>query len=396
MFEKLSTLPEDPIDVIMEQFRQDQSINKVDLGVGVYRDENGKSPLMRAVHLAEQNLTDNAASKEYLTPAGNTEYCSLIESDLFGTEHSRTLVSVQTPGGGPALRAAADLIKRLSPSDRIWVSAPTWSHHLLVLSAAKLEVLRYPYYQVGEGDIQREAMYSKLENEARAGDVILLHACCHNPTGQDLIDEDWAELARICNKKGLIPFVDVAYQGFAEGFDQDVAGLRQLFAAVPEMIVASTSSKSFGIYRERAGMLTMVSDLETEAASTLRKQLLEVTRGLYFMAADHGAALVVEILQNTKLKTLWRAELEAARNRMVTMRVSLARLLEQRLADSQYSYIAEQHGMFSIFPLNPEQISRLRQHYSVYLIPGGRINVAGLTSNNIDYVADSLASELRV
>jgi aspartate aminotransferase len=396
MFENLNTLREDPIDVIMEQFRQDQNTNKVDLGVGVYRDEDGKSPLMKAVHLAEQKLTDNAASKEYLTPAGNTEYCSLVESGLFGAEHSRTLVSVQTPGGGPALRAAADLIKRLSPGGRIWVSAPTWSHHLLVLSAAKLEVLRYPYYQVGEGDIQREAMYSKLESEARAGDVILLHACCHNPTGQDLIDEDWVEFVRICNKKGLIPFVDVAYQGFAEGFDQDVAGLRQLFAAVPEMIVASTSSKSFGIYRERAGMLTMVSDLGADAAGTLRKQLLEVTRGLYFMAADHGAALVVEILRNAKLKSLWRVELEAARNRMLTMRVSLARKLEQRLADRRYSYIAEQRGMFSIFPLDPEQISRLRQQYSVYLIPGGRINVAGLTSDNIDYVAESMACELPI
>ena len=396
MFENLSTLPEDPIDVIMEQFRQDPNTFKVDLGVGVYRDENGKSPIMKAVHLAEQKLTEKAASKEYLTPAGNTDYCSLIENDLFGAGHSRSLVSVQTPGGGPALRAAADLVKRLSPNGRIWVSAPTWSHHLLVMSAARLEVLRYPYYQIGEGDIQREAMYSKFENEACAGDVILLHACCHNPTGQDLNGEDWTELARICNKKGLIPFVDVAYQGFAEGYEQDVAGLRQLLEAVPEMIVASTSSKSFGIYRERAGMLTMVSELEAEAASTLKEQLLEVTRGLYFMAADHGAALVVEILQNDKLKTLWHSELEAARNRMMTMRNFLARQLEKHLADSRYNYIAEQRGMFSIFPLNPEQISRLRQDCSVYLIPGGRINVAGLTSDNIDYVAEALTRELRI
>lgn len=396
MFEKLIALPEDPIDVIMEQFTQDRNLNKVDLGVGVYRDENGRSPVMKAVQLAEQKLTENAASKEYLTPAGNKEYCRLIENDLFGTQHSRTLVSVQTPGGGPALRAAAELIKQLSPRGRIWVSAPTWSHHLLVFSAAKLEVLTYPYYETGGWDIQREAMFLKLENEAIAGDVILLHGCCHNPTGQDMTDADWTELARICSKKGITPFVDVAYQGFATGYDQDVAGLQKLLSDVPEMIVASTSSKSFGIYRERAGMLTVVSNMGIDTVVTLRKQALEVTRGLYFMAADHGAALVVEVLQNTKLKALWREELEAARNRMLAMRVSLAKKLEQQLDDNRYSYIAGQCGMFSIFPLSPEQISRLRQNFSVYLIPGGRINVAGLTIKNLDFVAESLASELRI
>jgi aspartate aminotransferase len=390
MFQNVKSRPEDPIDVISRNFKADTNPQKIDLGVGVYRDESGQSPVMTAVAKAEQRLASKCESKEYLTPAGNLRYCELMEPYLFGTDHSRSIISIQTPGGGPAIRIAAELIKRLTSQKKIWVPAPTWGHQLLVFSATGLKVSEYPYYNYKNQSILFSEMVETLEKEGATGDTILLHGCCHNPTGADFNEEQWQILADLCQRKALIPFIDIAYQGFCQGMEQDNFGIRAMEAKVPEMLVASTSSKSFAIYRERAGSISLVSNLEGDQLVDLRKEMLEVSRGLYFMSADHGAAIVVEILEDEQLTKLWRKELEESRLRIANMRTLLSDALNAAFGSEKFSYIKNQFGMFSLLSLSGEQIERLSSDFSVYLIPDGRINVAGLSEKSISYVAEAI------
>lgn len=390
MFENVKSRPEDPIDVISRRYKADTNPQKIDLGIGVYRDESGQSPVMTAVAKAEQRLASRCESKEYLTPAGNLRYCELMEPYLFGTDHNRSIISIQTPGGGPAIRVAADLVKRLSAQKKMWVPAPTWGHQLLVFGAAGLEISEYPYYSFENQSILFSEMVETLDKEAVSGDTILLHGCCHNPTGADLTDEQWQILADLCQRKALIPFIDIAYQGFCRGMEQDNFGIRVMAAKVPEMLVASTSSKSFGIYRERAGSISLVSNLQGDQLIDLRKEMLEVSRGLYFMSANHGAAIVVEILDDEELTKLWRQELEESRLRIANMRTLLADELNAAFDSEKFSYIKNQFGMFSLLPLNSEQIERLNSEFSVYLIPDGRINLAGLSEKTIAHVAEAI------
>ena len=385
MFEYVDSKPEDPIDVIARSFKSDGNCQKVDLGVGVYRDENGVSAIMRAVVEAEKRVVERASSKEYLTPAGNLRYCELMEPLLFGAGHGRRLESLQTPGGGPALRAAAEIIKRLSPAGRIWVPNPTWHHQVMVFQHASLEVLEYAYYDRAKNVMQFEQMLSDL-SRAEPGDVVLLHGCCHNPTGADLSEGQWQEVNALLNQNRLIPFIDIAYQGFRRGWEEDAFGVKLLVQTVPEMLVASTSSKSFGIYRERAGMITLISDLNEEKSTQLRKEALEVTRGLYFMSADHGAAIVVEILEDPTLTSEWRTELDSIRDRINYMRQRFTNGMIALSGSDKFAYVGQQYGMFSLLPLDADQLEELKSRYSVYLIPGGRINVAGLTDRNLDHV----------
>ncbi len=390
MFEKVQSKPEDPIDVIARKFKADTNPKKIDLGIGVYRNESGQSPLMKAVAEAEQRLVARCQSKEYLTPAGNLRYCELMEPYLFGSDHNRSITSIQTPGGGPAIRIAAELVNRLTTQKKMWVPSPTWSHQLLVFNAANLHVSEYQYYSFAEHKILFSEMIDTLENNAEAGDAILFHGCCHNPTGADLNESQWETLADLCERKGLIPFIDIAYQGFGRGMEKDNFGIRAMAAKVPEMIVASTSSKSFGIYRERAGAISLVSDLQSDKLINLRKEMLEVSRGLYFMSADHGAAVVVEILEDQRLTRVWRKELEEARVRIATMRDLLSDELDALFGSDRFFYIKLQFGMFSLLPLNAQQIQRLNDEYSVYLIPDGRANLAGLSETSIFHVAKAI------
>ncbi|MFK5953134.1 MAG: aromatic amino acid transaminase [Desulfobacterium sp.] len=390
MFETVAARPEDPIDVIARAFKVDGSPSKIDLGIGVYRDETGHCPVMRAIAEAEQRLLTRRTSKEYLTPAGNVSYCELVEPYLFGSTHKRNITSIQTPGGGPAIRVAAELIQRLSVSRRIWVPTPTWGHQLLVLRLAGLEILEYPYYDTGEKNLVFSQMLDTLEKESRAGDAVLLHGCCHNPTGADLTASQWQELVSLFQKKELIPFIDIAYQGLARGLEEDSLGVRLFSEALPEVLVASTSSKSFGIYRERAGMISLVSDLKGDKLNSLRKEMLEISRGLYFMPADHGAAMVVEVLGDAELTHIWKEELDTARLRIAEMRELLSNGLNALSGTQDYTYIKNQFGMFSLLPLDLEQIARLSQEYSVYLIPDGRANLAGLSPKSIPHVVQAI------
>lgn len=313
-----------------------------------------------------------------------------MEPYLFGTTPNRTITSIQTPGGGPAIRVAAELIQRLSVSRRIWVPTPTWGHQLLVLNVAGLEILEYPYYDTGENKLVFSQMLEALENNTQPGDAVLLHGCCHNPTGADLNPSQWQALVTVFQKKELIPFIDIAYQGLARGLEADSLGVRLFSESLPEVLVASTSSKSFGIYRERAGMISLVSDLKGDKVTSLRKEMLEISRGLYFMPADHGAAMVVEVLEDAELTRIWKEELEAARLRIVEMRELFSNALNELSGSQDYSYIKHQFGMFSLLPLNLEQIDRLSREYSVYLIPDGRANLAGLSQKSMAHVVQAI------
>ena len=285
---------------------------------------------------------------------------------------------------------AAELIQRLSVSRRIWVPTPTWGHQLLVLRLAGLEILGYPYYDTGENKLMFSQMLEALENDSQPGDAVLLHGCCHNPTGADLTASQWQELVTLFQKKELIPFIDIAYQGLARGLEEDSLGVRLFSDALPEVLVASTSSKSFAIYRERAGMISLVSDLKGDKVTSLRKEMLEISRGLYFMPADHGAAMVVEVLEDAELTRIWKEELEAARLRIVEMRELFSNGLNALSGSQDYSYIKNQFGMFSLLPLNLEQIGRLSREYSVYLIPDGRANLAGLSHKSMAHVVQAI------
>jgi aspartate aminotransferase len=391
MFENVTSKPEDPIDVIARAFKADSNPDKVDLGVGVYRNEAGISPVMKAVVEAEKRVVARGNSKEYLTPAGNLRYCELMEPVIFGMDHGRRIESLQTPGGGPALRAAADLVKRLSPDGRIWIPAPTWHHQTMVFEHASLEILEYPYYDRQLNVHLFNEMMAALE-DALEGDVVLLHGCCHNPTGADLSDEQWQQLAALLERRKLIPFIDLAYQGFGRGLDEDAYGVKLLTRSIPEVIVASSSSKSFSIYRERAGMISLVSDLSQEKSSWLRKEILEVTRGLYFMSADHGAAIVVEILESPELTAIWRNELDQIRDRINSMRQQFADGIAKQSGTDQYSYISHQYGMFSLLPLDTGKLHELETEFSIYLIPGGRLNFAGLSEKSMDYVVNGICT----
>ena len=297
--------------------------------------------------------------------------------------------SLQTPGGGPALRAAADLVKRLSAAGRIWVPGPTWHHQVMVFQHAGVDIREYPYYDKQRNEHLFSEMMETLD-EAAEGDVVLLHGCCHNPTGEDLSEAQWQEVAALLERRHLIPFIDIAYQGFGRGLEEDAYGTRLLVQTIPEMIVASTSSKSFGIYRERAGMISLVSDLPPEKSSQLRKEVLEVTRGLYFMSADHGAAIVVEILEDPDLTGRWHTELDQVRDRINDMRSQFSAGMNTVSNSDSYSYIDRQYGMFSLLPLDAGQLDRLTNEFSIYLIPGGRINVAGLAEKNMEHVVNSI------
>ncbi len=391
MFENINPSPLDPIDIIAKRYKEDTNPNKLDLGVGVYRDENGNSPILAAVRKAESDIQSKNASKTYLTPRGNVDYCHLMEPMVFGTDHGRDIASVQTGGGGPALRTAAELINLLSGNKRIWLPNPTWHHQILVFAAAHLDIHDYPYYDRVSNKLLFDEMLQCLEN-AESGDVLLLHGCCHNPTGEDLTDDHWEVLSELIIRKELIPFVDLAYQGFGRGFDLDVNGIKCLAKSVPEMMVASTSSKSFSIYQDRAGMISILSPQKSDATLA---QILEITRGLYFMPPNPGAAIVVEILSDPALKKLWLDELNTMRERMTSLRNQFSVAMNVTSESDNFNFIAGQYGMFSFLPMTPEQVERLANDFSVYMIPNGRINIAGLTFKSIDYVAKAICIVLK-
>lgn len=397
MFSELKDHENDPIEAMFIRLAADQHPNKIDLGIGVFRDESGKVPVMRAVREAEQRLFARGLPKSYLSPLGNMDYCHRVERLLLGDRHpvltDSRIVSAQTPGAGSALRVAGELVHGLCPDSTVWFSEPVWAHQTEFFTNAGLSSRYYRYYDQSHGKLDFDAMLEDLQDMKR-DDLLLLHGCCHNPTGEDLTLEQWQQVAELVNKTGALPLVDVAYQGFGEGIDKDVEGLRLFARHVPQMLLAVSSSKSFGIYRERAGLLSIILAADAQDPGSVRARLRDTVRQLYFMAPNHGAAIVNEILSTPDLETLWRSELDEIRGHIVQMRKALRATLEAVVPGFDASFIERQHGMFSCLPISEAEQLQIEQQFHIYMLPNARVNVAAMNSGQSATLAEAVAAVL--
>lgn len=396
MFENLQPLPADAIIGIMALFRADQSDNKVDLSVGVYQDDSGKTPILKSVREAERALIAAQQTKSYVGIAGNSGFNSGIERLLFGDDHVVTreqrVATIQAPGGSGALCVAGHLLHRAKPKVRVHLSDPSWPNHLPLLKLAGLHLEQYPYYDYAEHRVDFESMVAAIERVS-PGDAVLLHGCCHNPCGADLSQQQWKVLAELFQRREILPFIDLAYQGLAEGLTEDVYGVRLMAEHVPELIVVSSCSKNFGLYRERVGSVSVVAR-DKKMRDAVLSNLSNVARGLYSMPPDHGAAIVDHVLHDPELRQLWESELKEMRERINGLRQLFVGKLAERNVPKDFSFIAGERGMFSFLGINKDQIVRLREQFHVYMVESSRINLAGINSSNVDYVADSIAAVL--
>ncbi len=394
MFTQIQNYKSDPIESLFDRIAQDNSPDKIDLGIGVFRDESGNVPVMRAVRLAEQQLFERDQTKSYLSPLGNTAYCEDIEKLTLGNDHpvltEGRIVSAQTPGAGSALRAGAEFIVNLNPDSALWASQPVWGHQLEFFDKVGMQIHAYRYYDQQNTVLDFDGMLQDLD-AMQSNDILLIHGCCHNPTGQDLELEQWRRLAEVVNKTKAVPFVDVAYQGFGEGIEEDVAGVRLFAELVPQLLLTVSSSKSFGIYRERAGLLSIILPTEGADRESVRLKLRDTVRQLYFMAPDHGAAIVHEILNTPELENLWRKELNEIRNHIVVMRHALKNALEKANPDFDASFIEKQHGMFSCLPITQEEQQYMEREHHIYMLPNARMNVAAMNSKQLRKLAEAFA-----
>jgi aspartate aminotransferase len=396
MFEVLDQLPPDPILGLSAALQDDPNPNKVDLGVGVYKNEAGNTPVMVAVKQAEASFMSGEHSKAYLPPAGEPATNQSVLSLIYGANHAalqeNRLRIVQTPGGCGGLRLVGELARRCNPKPVIWVSTPTWANHIPLFSSAGVEIKEYPYYDPDGKGVLFDKMLACLQ-QAGPGDLVLLHGCCHNPTGADLSDDQWQAVTSLALEKGFTPLIDLAYQGFGRGLEEDVYGLRLMAAQLPELMVVSSCSKNFGLYRERCGSLSLLSANASQADAS-HSQALSIARGNYSMPPAHGAAIVGTILGNSELNNLWQQELEEMRTRMVALRQLLVDQLAKRGLEEPFTHIRAQYGMFSFLGVSPQQVARLRQEFSIYMMDSSRINVAGISPDNTEYLADALAAVL--
>lgn len=397
MFETLKPMPPDAILGIMTLFRADPNPGKIDLSVGVYQDEQGRTPVLASVKRAEQAILAAQDSKTYVAIAGNAAFNKGIEEVLYGKDHAvlkaGRVSTVQTPGGSGGLSVAGHLIARAKPNARVYVSDPSWPNHQPLLKVSGLALDTYPYYDYQQHRVDFGPMMAKLD-KASAGELVLIHGCCHNPCGADLSKEQWEELTKLCERRGLVPFIDLAYQGLAEGLDEDAFGVRLMAARLPEVVVVSSCSKNLGLYRERVGAASFVS-ANAEAAKLTAANAANVARGIYSMPPDHGAAIVGHILSTPELRAQWIKELSEMRARLNGLRKLLVDKLAARKTSMDFSFIAKERGMFSFLGITKEQVIRLREEFHVYMVESSRINVAGINHGNVDRVADSIAAVLK-
>lgn len=393
MFEKLEMAPVDKIIGLIGLYRDDPREDKVDLGIGVYRDAEGRTPIITAVRKAEQMLHDQQTSKAYVGLLGDTGFNAAMTKMVFGDALDETRVrACQAPGGSGALRILAELLVIAKPGATIWMSDPTWANHIPLLTSAGLTAARYPYFDAATGTVRFDEMMDTL-GKAPAGDIVLLHGCCHNPTGANLTPEQWTTVADLITDRGLFPFVDLAYQGFGDGLDADAAGVRTLAAKVPEMVLAVSCSKNFSVYRDRAGV-AMIMGRNTSEADISLSQLGSVARRMYSMSPDHGAAIVRIVLEDPALRSSWQDELETMRARMLTLRTGLADALRRQSNSDRFDFLATHRGMFSRLGLSVEQVQRLRSDHGIYMVDDSRLNIAGLPDQRLDQVASAVVSVL--
>ena len=396
MFQSLQALPADPILGLMAAYRADSNPRKIDLGIGIYKDENGNTPVVAAVKKAEAIMLKAQTTKSYVGPTGATDYNESVAQLLLGKTLMDSLgkrrVTVQSPGGCGGLRLAAEFIKSANPEATVWVSNPTWANHMPLLGSAGLKIEQYPYYDYTTHSVRFEEMLACLSNIG-AGDVVMLHGCCHNPCGADLSQEQWRQIKDIALQQGFTVFIDLAYQGLGDGLEEDVYGTRLLAEALPELIVVTSCSKNFGLYRERTGAMTLIADSDV-AAAVATTQIAAAARAMYSMPPDHGAAVVQLILNDPALHSEWDEELTLMRNRINALRAQLVTQIQAAGIVEDYSFIEREKGMFSFLGINVDQVQSLIKDYSSYLVDSSRINVAGVNANNIDYLASSLATVL--
>ncbi|MCB1842067.1 MAG: aspartate/tyrosine/aromatic aminotransferase [Halioglobus sp.] len=393
MLQQLSPVPVDPILGLAAACRADPNPDKVDLTVGIYMDEQGRCPVFEAVRRAQHALEQAEDTKAYLPPAGDDAFNAGMQRLLLGADSAALaegrVSSIQTPGGCGALRIGAELIHAAEPGARVWISNPTWPVHIPLVGSVGLRFEHYRYYDAASHGVDFDGLRDDLKN-AGAGDVVLLHGCCHNPCGADLTLPQWEEIADMAERQGFTPFIDIAYQGLAVDLESDAAGLRLLVSRLPEVIIAASCSKNMGLYRERTGAAVFVCSDKRSADNALG-QAKAAARRVYSMPPAHGALLAGRILADAALDAIWREELVGMCRRINGLRGELRRALEASTG-ADFAFIERERGMFSFLGLSAEQAIRLREDYSVYMLDSSRINVAGINSTNIDVVARAVAA----
>ena len=388
MFETLKAQPADKILALVQAYREDPRDTKIDLGVGVYKDASGNTPVMRAVKAAEQRIWENQDTKAYTGLAGDPAYSNAMAALVLGDAVPRgAIAAAATPGGTGAVRQAFELVRMANPDARVFVSDPTWPNHLSILSYLGMEVVNYRYFDSATGGVNFDGMIEDLKT-AKKGDVVLLHGCCHNPTGANLNSSEWDAVIEVLQSTGAVPMIDIAYQGFGDGLEADAAATRKVASSVPECLIAASCSKNFGIYRERTGILMLVA---SEAAQGLNQATLAfLNRQNYSFPPDHGARIVSTILTDDALKADWQAELEDVRNAMLALREQLAGELQRLSGSDRFGFLAQHRGMFSRLGTTPDKVEALREKHGIYMVGDSRMNIAGLNQNSVPILARAI------
>jgi aspartate/tyrosine/aromatic aminotransferase len=392
MFEKLEMAPADPILGLTEAYNSDPNPAKINLGVGVYKDETGVTPIMTSVHKAEKILLDTEKSKGYLPISGAPAYGKVVRELMFGADDAYPAATAHTPGGTGALRVAAQFLKKFNPNAAVWVSDPTWANHNGIFGDAGFEVKKYTYYNAENKSLNFEGMLASMQ-QIPAGDIVILHACCHNPSGIDPTLDQWKQIAQLINDKKLLPLMDFAYQGLGRGLEEDAEGLRTVAAAVDEVVVCSSFSKNFGLYKERVGAITL-KGASADDVNKAFSNLKIIIRRLYSNPPSHGGAIVTTIMNDAALRAEWEGEVAQVRGRIAEMRQLFVDTLKAKGVTQDFSFLTGQCGMFSFSGLNPDQVKTLKEKHSIYIVGSGRINVAGMTKANMDPLCTAVAEVL--
>ena len=389
MFNSLQQQPADKILALMQVYKEDPRENKIDLGVGVYKDASGQTPIMQSIKQAEHMLWETQNTKSYVGLTGTPEFSQTMIDLVLGDKFDKNLTaSAATPGGTGAVRQAFELGKMANPNLRVFVSDPTWPNHLSILKYLGIPVEPYRYFDAKTRAVDFSSMMTDLEN-AKEGDLILLHGCCHNPTGANLKAPEWDAVIELLLKSGATPMIDIAYQGFGDGLEEDASGVRKLVNSVPETIIAASCSKNFGIYRERTGLLIVVSH-DKDARDLNQSTLAFLNRQNFSFPPDHGARLVTMVLSDAELKRSWMEELEAVRTSMLSLRTQLATELEKLSGSNRFGFLADHRGMFSRLGASLEQVNELRENHAVYMVGDSRLNIAGLNSKTVPVLAKAI------
>jgi aromatic-amino-acid transaminase len=389
MFEHLKPQPVDKIMALMQQYRADPRDNKIDLGVGVYKDATGNTPVMRAVKAAEQQLWQLETTKTYTGLAGDPAFGMALSALVLGDSvPDDRLAFAAQPGGTGAIHQALELVKMATPEATVWISSPTWPNHPSIIRHLKLAIAEYRYFDDETRAVDFAGMMEDLAR-IKPGDVVLLHGCCHNPTGANLTLPQWDEVATLIGEKGAVPFIDIAYQGFGDGLEEDAAGTRLVCERLPGALIAASCSKNFGVYRERVGLLMAVAP-DAATRGVTQANLTHLNRQNFSFPPDHGARLVTMILENEALRADWASELEDTRNGMLALRTQLAEALRSRTGSDRFGFLAQHRGMFSRLGATPEQVEHMRDKHGIYMISDSRMNIAGLNPKTVDLLADAI------